>query len=139
MSQPPDNWASEMQALQDQIENLQLELDCAKRNEATVTYWQGMEDGMKGAATRWAEALTEPIPKAGTMQEPLESLYRHTEKLRQERDTAVSDIEFVRGQRNGYVYVLTEVIDTVNRHWVPHDDLAQKARGAMMARLLGLS
>lgn len=82
MSHPPENWASEMQALQDQIEQLQLELDCTKRNEATVTYWQGMEDGAMGVCQRWQEALTDPIPKAGVMQEPLESLYRQTEALR---------------------------------------------------------
>lgn len=94
MSQAPDNWASEMQALQDQIENLQLELDCAKRNEATVTYWQGMEDGVMGACQRWEEALTHGIPKPGCMQEPLESLYRRTEALRQENAALQGAVDY---------------------------------------------
>ncbi|MNY72495.1 hypothetical protein D3C86_2110670 [compost metagenome] len=41
-----------------------------------------MGDGVLGVTTRWEEALTEAIPKAGTMQRPLEDLYRRTEQLR---------------------------------------------------------
>jgi hypothetical protein len=134
MSHPPDTWAGEMQALQDQIEQLQLELECAKRNEATVTYWQGQEDGVHGVASRWEEALTCPIPKAGTMQEPLESLYRRTEALRQECDTAASDNALLRGQNDGYLYLLHAAMAAIEKHWAPHDPISSNVRDDLLER-----
>ena len=48
----------------------------------TPAYWQGYDDAVAGVAMRWTQALTAPIPAPGTMNEPLESLYRRTEALR---------------------------------------------------------
>ena len=134
MNPPPDTWAAEMQALQNQIEQLALELECARRNEAAATYWQGQDDGVKGAATRWAEALTRPIPKAGSMQEPLESLYRRTETLRLERDTAVSDLALARGQNDGYLYLLHAAMAVIEKHWAPHDPISSNVRDELLER-----
>jgi hypothetical protein len=52
----------------------------------TGAYWKGHDEAMHGVATRWQEALERPIPAPGAMNEPLESLYRRTERLRAERD-----------------------------------------------------
>lgn len=132
---PGENWASEMQALQDQIEQLQLELECARRNEAAATYWQGQDDGVRGAAIRWAEALTAEMPKAGVMQEPLESLYRRTEVLRHDLACAIGDIALLRGQRDGYVFVISDVIDAIGRHWEPHNKRSRAAHEALLVML----
>jgi len=45
-------------------------------------YWRGHDEAVQGVATRWEQALTQPIPAPGVMNEPLESLYRKTEELR---------------------------------------------------------
>jgi hypothetical protein len=113
---PPATWAAEMQVLQDQIQTLELDLECARRNENAATYWYGQDDGVRGTCLRWAEALTDPMPKAGTMREPLETLYRQTEALRRDLDDyaglmvahaqAVAELAFVRGQRDGAVSLL---------------------------------
>jgi hypothetical protein len=55
----------------------------------SAEYWKGHDDAVRGVAKRWEEALTDKIPKAGVMNEPLESLYRRTEALR----TAISEAE----------------------------------------------
>jgi hypothetical protein len=55
----------------------------------SAEYWKGHDDAVRGVAKRWEEALTAPIPKAGVMNEPLESLYRRTEALR----TAIEETE----------------------------------------------
>jgi len=136
LSQPPDTWASEMQALQDQIEVLQLDLDCARRNEAAATYWYGQDDGVRGACKRWDEALTDPIPKDGTMREPLESLYRRTEVLRLDLAAAIGDIALVRGQRDGLATLLATTLQTINAHWLPHNKAAETLRAELMKRLL---
>lgn len=134
MNPPPDTWASEMQALQDLIEQMGLELDCARRNENNVNYWYGQDDGVRGAAGRWEEALTCPIPKAGSMQEPLESLYRRTEALRQERDTAVSDLALALGRCDGYLYLLHAAMAVIEKHWAPHDPVSSNARDELLER-----
>lgn len=132
MSQPPDTWASEMQALQDQIEVLQLDLECARRNENAATYWYGQDDGVRGACQRWQEALTDPAPKGGTMREPLETLYRQTEKLRQGLATAVSDLALARGQNDGYLILLQRVGAAVEQHWAPHDPISSGVRDGLL-------
>lgn len=121
MSQPPDTWASEMQALQDQIERLTLELEVCRHDESNAQYWAGQDDGRIGVATRWEEALSAPIPKGGMMQEPLESLYRRTEVLRLDLAAAISDIALVRGQRDGLSMLLMAVFDDIALHWKPHN------------------
>jgi len=136
MSPPPATWAAEMQALQDQIEQLTLDLECARRNEAAATYWYGQDDGVRGACLRWEEALTNPIPKDGTMREPLESLYRRTEVLRLDLAAAISDIAFLRGQRDGYASLLASALQTINAYWVPHNEAAETLRTELMRRLL---
>mgnify|MGYP006951127651 CR=1 FL=1 len=132
---PGENWASEMQALQDQIEQLGLELECARRNENNVNYWYGQDDGVRGAALRWHEALTCSIPKAGTMQEPLESLYRRTEVLRQDLACAISDIALLRGQNDGYLHLLHVVMASIDEHWAPHDPVSSNVRDELLERL----
>lgn len=134
MNQPPDTWASDMQALQDQVELLELDLECARRNENNVNYWYGQDDGVRGACLRWQEALTNPMPKVGKMQEPLESLYRRTETLRQERDTAVSDLALVLGRNDGYLYLLHAAMAVIEKHWAPHDPISSNARDELLER-----
>lgn len=136
MSQPPDTWASEMQALQDQIQVLELDLECARRNEAAATYWYGQDDGVFGACRRWEEALSDPIPKAkgGTMREPLESLYRRTEVLRLDLAAAISDIALLRGQNDGYLYLMHLAMAAIDKHWAPHDPISSGVRDQMLER-----
>ena len=131
---PGENWASEMQALQDQIEHLQLELDCTRRNEAAVTYWYGMDDGVTGACQRWDEALTAEIPKAGTMSEPLESLYRRTEVLRHDLAYAIGDIALLRGTNDAYLYLLHGAMAVIEKHWAPHDPVSSNVRDELLER-----
>lgn len=135
MNQPPDSWASEMQALQDQIERLTLDLEVARHDEANAHYWAGEEYGSLGAAGRWEEALTEPIPKAGVMREPLESLYRRTEVLRQDLACAISDIALLRGQNDGYLHLLHVVMASIDEHWAPHDPVSSNVRDELLERL----
>ena len=135
MSQPPDTWASEMQALQDQIERLTLELEVCRHDESNVQYWAGQDDGVRGVCLRWTEALSNPIPKAGVMQEPLESLYRQTEKLRQELATTVSDLALARGQNDGYLILLQRVAAAVEQHWAPHDPISSGVRDGLLERI----
>jgi hypothetical protein len=56
-------------------------------------YWQGHDDAVRGVAMRWEEALTAPIPAPGVMNEPLESLYRRTEALRQWHGLTLEDLQ----------------------------------------------
>lgn len=132
---PEIPWAAEIQVLQDQIEELQLELDCARRNPEVTTYWSGIEDGTRGTAGRWEEALTHPMPKPGVMPEPLESLYRQTEALRQTLATTQSHLALVSGQRDGYAWLMSGVMDTIEAFWQPHDDASRAACELLLKRL----
>jgi hypothetical protein len=134
MNLPPATWAAEMQALQDQIERLGLELEVCRHDESNVQYWAGQDDGVRGVCLRWEEALSTPIPKAGVMQAPLESLYRRTETLRLERDTAVSDLALARGMNDGYVCLLQAAMAVIEQHWAPHDPESSDLRDALLER-----
>jgi hypothetical protein len=133
----PQNWAAEMQALQDQIERLTLELEVCKHDETDVKYWAGQDDGVMGAAQRWQEALTNPIPKPGVMQEPLETLYRQTEALRLDLQgfhgqaealaSLKADLALVRGQRDGYASLVAWVMGVIEKHWQPHNEGSRAA------------
>lgn len=61
--------------------------------EDSIEWWHGNDAGVAGAALRWEEALTEPIPKPGVMREPLESLYRRTEALRDSLARVTGELE----------------------------------------------
>jgi hypothetical protein len=79
-----DTWDEEaITALRTAIEKLET----AEFHSAE--YWKGHDDAVCGVAKRWEEALTDKIPKAGVMNEPIESLYRRTEALR----TAIEEAE----------------------------------------------
>lgn len=65
-----------------ELENLKLDIEVIRHDEANANYWAGQDEGAAGVSGRWEEALTKPIPKAGVMREPLECLYRRTEALR---------------------------------------------------------
>jgi len=64
-----------------ELGSLRAQLDFISTDDRAA-YWEGHDEAVAGVAGRWEEALTCPIPKAGVMQEPLESLYRKTEELR---------------------------------------------------------
>lgn len=75
---------AENAALKEEAKNQEMQLMCQYASDVTSQeYWRGHNSAVAGVAKRWEEALTEPIPKAGIMSEPLESLYRRTEALRQ--------------------------------------------------------
>jgi hypothetical protein len=61
----------------------ELEMSLAVAGTETAAYFKGCDETLAGIAGRWKESLEEPIPKPGVMNEPLESLYRRTEQLRQ--------------------------------------------------------
>lgn len=134
---PAVPWAEEIQVLQDQIERLQMELEVCKHDESNIQYWAGQDDGCLGAAGRWQEALTNPMPKAGVMGEPLETLYRQTEALRRDLEgfhgislelaSVTSDLALVRGQRDGYVAILVKVLNTIEKQWQPHNEASRAA------------
>jgi hypothetical protein len=69
-------------ALMSQSDGAQPEQEYTGAEFYSKEYWQGHDDAVRGVAMRWEQALTAPIPKAGVMNEPLESLYRRTEALR---------------------------------------------------------
>lgn len=128
----------EVEALQDRIDILELDLECARRNENNVNYWTGQDDGLRGACQRWQEALTEVMPRSGAMQEPLESLYRQTEALRLELLKTESEFHLVRGQRDGYAYLLSGVIDVIEQHWLPHNEASRSACEGILNSLGGM-
>ena len=77
----------EARCAEKEIERLTRERDEALMQASvagteTGAYWKGHDEAMHGVATRWQEALERPIPAPGAMNEPLESLYRRTERLR---------------------------------------------------------
>lgn len=125
----------EIQQLRDRIELLELDLECARRNENNVNYWYGQDDGVRGACQRWQEALTNPMPKPGIMQEPLEKLYRQTEALRRELASMQSTLALVSGQRDGYAWLLSGVMDTIEAFWQPHNDASRNAYETLLKRL----
>jgi hypothetical protein len=127
-----------MQALQDQIERLTLDLEVARSDEANAHFWAGQDDGCKGAAQRWQEALTDPMPKSGVMGELLEPLYRQTEALRLELLQNESEFALVRGQRDGYAYLLSGVIDVIEQHWHPHNEASRSACEGILNSLGGM-
>jgi len=127
--------ADEIQQLRDQIELLELDLECARRNENNVNYWYGQDDGVRGACLRWQEALTNPMPKLGVMQQPLEALYRLTEALRRDLATVQSNLALVTGQRDGYAWLLSGVMDTIEAYWQPHDEASRAAYETLLKRL----
>ena len=75
----------------DEIKDLQLQVAVA--GTETAAYYAGQDAALAGISQRWEEALTNPIPKAGKMNEPLEGLYRRTEKLRADLQKAIAFIE----------------------------------------------
>ncbi len=77
-----DELAEAKEAWAKEREELELKADMAGY-ESNV-YLRGQDDGVAGVVGRWREALNDPYPKPGVMNEPLESLYRHTENLRAE-------------------------------------------------------
>lgn len=125
----------EIQQLRDQIELLELDLECARRNENNVNYWYGQDDGVRGACLRWQEALTNPVPKPGIMQEPLEKLYRQTEALRQDLDRAQKDLLLVRGQRDGYASMIVHVFHDIAHYWHPRKGVERAACDQVLDRL----
>jgi hypothetical protein len=82
--------ALEQQAAE--IERLQhalylAELDAAIAGTETGQYWRGQDEACAGVMGRWDEALTQPIPKPGTLgDEKMERLYRDTEALRKDAE-----------------------------------------------------
>lgn len=72
-------------------------------DDLTIAYMAGLQRGkdlghdeaVRGVAMRWEEALTEPIPAPGVMNEPLESLYRRTEALRQRTWVDLTEAELL--------------------------------------------
>jgi hypothetical protein len=141
----PNQWAAEMQALQDQVERLTLELEVCKHDESNAQYWAGQDDGCLGAAGRWQEALTNPMPKPGVMQEPLETLYRQTEALRRDLEgfhgiavelaNAKTDLALVRGQRDGYASMIVHVFHEIAHHWHPRKKDERAACDQVLDRL----
>lgn len=136
---------TEIEQLREQIAELELELDCARRNQEVVTYWQGIEDGTRGTAGRWQEALTHPMPKHGVMPEPLESLYRQTEALRQGLEgvhgvaeqlaNLKADLVLVRGQRDGYASMIVHVFHDIAHYWHPRNKVERAACDHVLDRL----
>jgi hypothetical protein len=141
----PKNWAAEMQALQDQVERLTLELEVCKNAASSAQYWEGLDAGVMGTAQRWQEALTDPIPKPGVMGSVLESPYRQTEQLRLDLQgfhgqaealaSVKADLAFVRGQRDGYAYLLHATLEAMNAHWAPHDETSASIRRVLQQKL----
>lgn len=125
-------------ALQAEIQRLTMELEVCRHDETDVQYWAGQADGCKGAAQRWREALSEPIPKAGVMGELLEPLYRETEALRLALIEAESNLALTRGHRDGYAYLLSGVLDAIEKHWLPHNEASRSACEAILTRLGGM-
>lgn len=52
-------------------------------DQGNPAYWRGVDEGVRGTAMRWDEALKAPMPRPGVMRDPLEGLYRRTEDIRQ--------------------------------------------------------
>lgn len=125
-------------ALMDKVQQLTLELEVCRHDETDVQYWAGQDDGCRGAALRWQQALTEPIPKAGVMGSLLEPLYRQTEALRLDLVTAEGSLHLIRGQRDGYAYLLSGVLAAIEDHWEPHDEASRTGRLNILKRLSGI-
>lgn len=89
---------------------------------AHPAWWRGQQDGVAGAAMRWREALEKPIPAAGVMHEPLETLRRDTERLR-ERLRLAEEVIAALSPHLGRLPLRAEVFDALNRF-----DAATKAR-----------
>lgn len=53
----------------------------AVAGEAQVAWWDGQDDGVRGACMRWQQALDDE-ETAGTMHEPLQSLRERTQELK---------------------------------------------------------
>lgn len=68
------------------IENLQMALSVSGME--TEAYHAGENAAFAGVTERWEQALKDPIPKTGVMNDPLESLYRRTEDLRRKLELA---------------------------------------------------
>lgn len=85
----------------DAILDLQLQLSVAGTN--TAAYFAGQDAAFAGIVERWTQALSDPIPKAGVMNEPLEGLYRRTEELRRKRNLALAFITQCAGMSGGMV------------------------------------
>lgn len=85
----------------DTILDLQLQLSVAGTN--TAAYFAGQDAAFAGIVERWTQALSDPIPKAGVMNEPLEGLYRRTEELRRKRNLALTFITQCAGMSGGMV------------------------------------
>jgi hypothetical protein len=76
-----------LQQAADEVRRLnQHAMEEAVRYDGDPAYWRGQDEAVAGVAERWEQALTEPYPKAGVMNEPLEGLYRRTEELRRRND-----------------------------------------------------
>lgn len=70
----------------EELHRLRMDIEVIRHDEGNANYWAGQDEATAGVCKRWEEALTNPIPKAGVMQNPLEYLYRRTEALRTRAD-----------------------------------------------------
>jgi len=74
----------------DEIGRVRKELELAQLDASVAgtdrkAYWNGMDAGCFGTMQRWREALSDPIPKPGTLgSQTMEDLYRETERLREQ-------------------------------------------------------
>jgi hypothetical protein len=136
----------------------ELEMSLAVAGTETAAYFKGCDETLAGIAGRWKESLEEPIPKPGVMNEPLESLYRRTEQLRQrikeleqDKKLLLSSLKQITDSHNDLNRTLSEQISTQQKaledmtehyvalinsgdagNWNPEDeDVVKKARAAM--------
>lgn len=84
------------------IQDLQLQLSVAGTEMGA--YYRGQDAAVAGVSHRWEEALTQPYPKAGVMNQPLEGLYRQTEELRRQRDLLAAFVTNLRDSSAGYMH-----------------------------------
>jgi len=97
-----DTQQKRIDGLEEKLKNQDMQLACQRMDSAR--FIAGQEDGVRGAAMRWNQALTAPYPKAGVMSPILEKPYRQTEGLRKRIDELEAEVKMLTADVNADVF-----------------------------------